>query len=201
MIQKFTHISEMRAFLTERLSDDAFLGRKGYTIRGASRHYIMPYPPEQEVEAQELIRAISLDLPAHGANPLIVDLYDIILAHLDGEGMWEGACALEEEYERNDVIMTLQDTLTVRGVIAPAIKDQIERSPEADLCIITGVGATYPFIRTHTLFEELTTSIPIVLAFPGRYAQRADGSTSLDILGLDQSTSGGRYPVTDVFEL
>ena len=66
---------------------------------------------------------------------------------------------------------------------------------------ITGVGETYPYVRTHTLLQEMNATKPVVLVFPGRFERRSDGSTSLNILNLDQGTTGGYYRATRVFDL
>ena len=58
MTKMFDHIGspEARAFIVERLSDDALLCRSGYTMRQST--YVLPYPPAQSAYARDLVAAI-----------------------------------------------------------------------------------------------------------------------------------------------
>lgn len=201
MTKKFEHIGspEARAFIVERLSDDTLLGRKGYTMRQST--YVLPYPPAQRSYARDFIAAIcSDDLPNRGVRAVRVNLYDIVLDYLDSEGMWEPLCEAEQTATRDELIMMLQDTISVSDVIKPAVEAAIDDSA-CDIAFITGVGETFPFVRTHTLLGEIETDKPVVLVFPGEYRQNADGSTSLDILNIPSEANGGYYRATNVFDL
>lgn len=201
MTKKFEHIGspDARAFIVERLSDDTLLGRKGYTMRQST--YVLPYPPSQRSYARDLIAAIcSDDLPNRGVRAVRVNLYDIVLDYLDSEGMWEPLCEAEQTATRDELIMMLQDTISVSDVIKPAVEAAIDDSA-CDIAFITGVGETFPFVRTHTLLGEIETDKPVVLVFPGEYRQNADGSTSLDILNIPSEANGGYYRATNVFDL
>lgn len=200
-MKKFDRItsSECREFLADRLSDDALLGKSGYLFRQNS--YLLPYEPEQEADAKDLINALTnTDLPNKGVKAANINLYDIVLAYLDEQSMWEPLCEAEAESTREEIIMMLQDTVSVSDVITPRVQEVIETS-ECDLAFITGVGETYPYVRTHVLLTELLNDKPIVLVFPGEYRVLADGSTSLDILGIPSETNGGYYRATNVFDL
>ncbi|MFQ9333948.1 MAG: DUF1788 domain-containing protein [Collinsella aerofaciens] len=201
MSKKFEHIGspDARAFIVERLSDDTLLGRKGYTMRQST--YVLPYPPVQRSYARDLIAAIcSDDLPNRGVRAMRVNLYDIVLDYLDSEGMWEPLCEAEQTATRDELIMMLQDTISVSDVIKPVVEAAIDDSA-CDIAFITGVGETFPFVRTHTLLGEIETDKPVVLVFPGEYRQNADGSTSLDILNIPSEANGGYYRATNVFDL
>lgn len=201
MTAKFAHIgsSEARSFIVDRLSDDALLGRSGFTMRQAT--YVLPYPPAQQAYARDLIAAICAeDLPNRGVRAIQINLYDIALNFLDDQGMWEPLCEAEGTASRDELIMMLQDTISVSEVIRPKVEDAIAES-DCDLAFVTGVGETFPYIRTHTLLGELETDKPVVLVFPGEYRQNADGSTSLDILDIPSAANGGYYRATSVFDL
>lgn len=67
MTKMFDHIGspEARAFIVERLSDGALLGRSGYTTRQST--YALPYPPAQSAYTRDLVAAICAeDLPQPG---------------------------------------------------------------------------------------------------------------------------------------
>ena len=94
----------------------------------------------------------------------------------------------------------LQDTISVSEVLKPAVEQAIKES-SCDIAFITGVGETFPYIRTHALLSELDVAIPVVLVFPGEYRQLSDGTTSLDILNIPSGANGGYYRATNVFDL
>ena len=202
MTKHFDHIgsAEARQFIGDRLSDDTLLGRNGYTMRHSL--YILYYKSSQERFAKDLIGVLThQDLPARGVQPLVINLYDIVLAYLDEQGLWEPITEAEADVDRNDLSIMLQDTVNVGGVIMPAINERLAAHPEADIVFITGVGETFPYIRTHAVLAELETNKPVVLVFPGCYEQRSDGSTALNILDIEWGNSGGYYRATNVFDL
>ncbi|WP_368019138.1 DUF1788 domain-containing protein [Olsenella sp. AGMB03486] len=196
----FEHINDARKFIVDKLSDDALLGRNGYMMREGT--YIIDYDPTQQAYAADLIHAICReDLPDRGVTPLEINLYDLVLEHLDEEDLWEPLTESEAEADRGDIIATLEDVVGAADYLAPKAMEIIAAHPEADIVFITGVGETFPYVRTHALLSCLTPKVPIVLVFPGRYEQHSDGSTSLNILGLDQGSTGGYYRATRVFDL
>jgi len=200
MTAKFGHITEARKFIVEHLSDDALLGRTGHLIRESL--YVMPFDPSQQKAALELTKAmVEDDFPARGIRARIIDIYDIVLDYLDEQGVWEDLTEAEGEYDRDAIILMLQDTVSAVDVIAPEINRQMSEDPRADLFFLTGVGETFPFIRTHAILAELHGNKPIVLVFPGTFTQDNDGSTALNILGIPQGNTGGYYRATNVFDL
>lgn len=201
MTRRFDNIasSDCRAFLTDQLTDPALLGKDGYLMR--HNLYVLPYKPSQEAFAKDLIRALVEDeLPRHDVKAANVNLYDIVLAYLDEQDLWEPLCEAEADNSRDELIMMLQDTIGVADVLKPAVEHKVSGS-ECDIAFITGVGETYPYIRTHALLSELDVNVPVVLVFPGEYKQLSDGTTSLDILNIPSGANGGYYRATNVFDL
>ena len=97
----------------------------------------------------------------------------------------------------------LKDAADIEYDIVPRIKDII-REARAEMLFLTGVGACYPFLRTHQLIDEnvLTVDVPVVLFFPGSYKAKADGSVPLDILNIPQGQGGGLfYRARNVYDL
>lgn len=201
MTRKFDNIAsaECREFIVGRLTDPALLGRDGYLMR--HNHYVLPYKPSQESFAKDLIHVIShTDLPAHDVKAANINLYDIVLDYLDEQDLWQPLCDAESGNSRDELIMMLQDTISVADVLKPAVEEAVRESG-CDVAFITGVGETYPYVRSHTLLKDLDVSIPVVLVFPGEYRRLSDGNTSLDILNILSDDNGGNYRTTCVFDL
>lgn len=196
----FKHINDARSFIVDKLSDPALLGREGLSLHQSI--YVLPYDPRQEENARDLVRVITTnDLPARNVQAVIINLYDIVLNYLDSEDIWGPLVEAEPESTRSDLILMLQDAVSAKDVIAPEVNRLMGESPDADLFFITGVGETFPYIRTHTVLQNLDAKKPIVLVFPGSFLQSSDGSTSLGILDIDQGNTGGFYRATNVFDL
>lgn len=200
MRKTFDHISQARQFIVDRLSDDALLGRGGRLLREA--RYLLPYPPAQEDEAMGLMRAIcDVELRANGVTVHTIDLYRIVLDYFDEAGFWDVFVASEPEVDRLDMVIMLQDTASVREVIAPAVNAEIEAHPEADIFFIHGIGAVFPYVRTNSVIGLISARRPVVVWFPGTYERTLDGSPSLNILNIEQGNTGGHYRATNVFDL
>jgi hypothetical protein len=196
----FKHINDARQFIVDKLSDPALLGREGLSLHQSI--YVLPYNPRQEESARDLVRAITAnDLPARNVQAVVINLYDIVLNYLDSEEIWGPLEKAEPDADRSDLILMLQDSVSVRDVIAPEVNRLMEERSDADLFFITGVGETFPYIRTHAVLENLNARKPVVLAFPGSFSQAPDGSTSLSILDIDQGITGGFYRATNIFDL
>lgn len=200
MRKEFDHISQARQFIVDRLSDDALLGRGGRLLREGK--YLLPYKPAQEDEAEGLMEAIvKVDLPARNVRAHVIDLYQIVLDHLDSTGYWEAVCAVEPDISRIEMVEMLQDAASAEHVIAPAVNGEIESHPEADIFFVRGAGEIFPYVRTNKVIGLLDSRRPVVLWFPGTYDRALDGSPTLNILDIEQGNTGGHYRATNVFDL
>lgn len=200
MRKEFDHISDARQFIVDRLSDDALLGRGGRLLREGK--YLLPYDPTQEDAAIGLMEAIaSNELAARNVRVLVVDLYQIVLDHLDAAGYWDAVCEVEGQISRADMIAMLQDAASAEHVIAPRVNEEIEAHPEANIVFIRGAGEIFPYVRTNKVIGLLSALKPVVLWFPGTYDRALDGSPTLNILNIEQGNTGGHYRATNVFDL
>ncbi len=200
MRKEFDHISQARQFIVDRLSDDALLGRGGRLLREGK--YLLPYDPAQADAAGELMEAITkVDLPARNVRAHIIDLYQIVLDHLDTTCYWEAICEVEGQITRDEMISMLQDAASAEHVIAPKVNEEIEAHPDADIFFIRGAGEIFPFVRTNKVIGLMSARKPVVLWFPGSYDRALDGSPTLNILNIEQGNTGGHYRATNVFDL
>jgi hypothetical protein len=200
MRKEFNHINEARGFIVEKLSSDTLLGRNSFKMYESK--YVIDYKPQQALDAELLAQAIATgELATGGVRVATVNLYDLVLEHLDAEGLWKVIEERESELDPAAIIETLQASASVEQVIIPRVREELEKAGAHDLVFITGVGETFPYIRTHWVLDALTTEKPVVLWFPGTYKKNPDGSSSLDILDIHQGTGGGYYRATNLFDL
>jgi hypothetical protein len=98
--------------------------------------------------------------------------------------LYEKAVALELAKGTPALLSALKGPLEP-GKLAQTLMGRVQ-SESADIILLTGVGAAYPFVRTHSLLNNLQPLIgatPVVLFFPGRF----NGQT-LQLFGELQET-------------
>jgi hypothetical protein len=79
----------------------------------------------------------------------------------------------------------LQGVLDPETHLVPTIAEKM-RQQEFDVLFITGVGEVFPYIRSHTVLNNLQSTAkerPTVLFFPGEYIHSLEHGASLDLFG------------------
>ena len=193
---EFDHVNEAEQFLVEKLSSERFLNSANDMSNSSS--FVAPYPPEQQIEAKAMVGALVSDLKMRGVTAAVADAYDTVLAILDEEDLWEPLCDIEGDTPKAELIQVMRDAADLQTKVAPRIEAVAKH---ADLLIVTGMGACYPFLRTHRLLEVLNPGVPTLVMFPGRHTEKPDGSTSLDVLATPAGQGGGNYRARNVFDM
>lgn len=170
--QKFEHIFKV-------VSSDSFL--KMDALGGEIPFWIAPY----EIATQNLVDAeiqnLSTKLKNAGFTPLVLDLFElaceVVEAHIGLEKMF----SVEKRKNKEKFKRALQSTVNIHERLVPLIEEKVQKS-KPQMLLIKGVGAVYPFIRSHTVLNNLQsaiTEIPTVMFFPGEYSGQA-----LNLFGL-----------------
>lgn len=106
---------------------------------------------------------------------------------------------MEPTVGKDELLELLQGALDPEEYLAPAIGEHLEREPH-DVLFLSGVGEVYPYIRSHSVLNNLQTvtgDCPVVLFFPGEYTQNAGAGASLDL--FDKLPSDKYYRAFDIF--
>jgi hypothetical protein len=155
--------------LLPTLQDSRFLSNRG--IGNEIGFYIFDYDPEHEPLVQQHIERLQVQL-AHSTNPVKVveiNLYQTILEILEGRQVLQKAFDLEATKGS----ATLSKTLS--PLVRPAqVVDYIQKKLNLDeqLVLLTGIGASWPLLRSHTILNNLHPVLdrtPLVMFFPGLY--------------------------------
>ncbi len=177
------------------ISSQHFL--KMEALGGEIPFYIAPYKAEEELQNREGIKGLINKLENDGIKVLELNLYDLsceLLARngnenndlqriFDAELRSTKGKRIRKNIQqqgKSRFLKALQSVLNVHEVLMPAIAQQIEQS-KAQVYFLTGVGAVFPFIRSHTILNNLQSiavNAPTVTFFPGEY----DGN-SLQLFG------------------
>ena len=176
MQERFDHL--FRAISCER-----FLTRQG--LGNEVPFFIAPFDPADTVEMAQVQRQLVNRLAQAGVRVLEVNLYDLCLELLDARQLLDPILSGEPDWTKDELKELLQGPLDPERHLVPAIGERI-RSTEFDVLFLTGVGQVYPYIRSHTVLNNLQSTAkdqPTVMFFPGTYTHTLEKGASLDLFG------------------
>jgi len=154
-----------------RITSSEFLDSKG--LGNEIGFWIFDYPPEREMDVRNFLNgtvlpALSKHIPAIRAAT--VNLLTLLTELLEERNLLEKAIEMQAEKGDESALAALRSVLK-EDKLAQKIADQFD-IPNLDLLILTGVGAVYPMLRTHTLLSTLHPIMgktPLLMFFPGKY--------------------------------
>ncbi len=167
--------------MAERLLSDRFADLENrmtsvqdltkYGTANDLKFYIFDYNPKDEILVRkETKKLLSL-------NPDIVefDLYEMMLEIIEEEGYMEDVLRMEPEYDKDLLLREVfQPLLSVEEEDNAFLNMFKEKIPDdgSKIVLITGVGKSFPIIRSHTILNNLQSIFrknPVVMMYPGRY--------------------------------
>lgn len=164
-----SNINEKLDRLRGLIQDPDFLTGKGLSNEVNIRMFC--YDPEDEMAVRHFIKQLEKD-KSLGCNLISYNLYHVFLEICEEKNIIDKIPAIEEKRGSDflkDKILKFSTTK------AFAEKMHYEPHEEGDVLLLTGVGEVYPFMRVHSLLEELQISfddIPIVVFYPGSFNGR-----------------------------
>lgn len=151
------------------LSNQKFLNKDG--LGGEIPFFIQSFPVAQQHEVDIQIPSLIKRLVATNINILEINLYHLCIEILEQENLLSQILKQENAMQKNKLIRVLRGTLSIEKKLIPEIRKRMENYP-AKIVFITGVGAAFPVIRSHTILnnlQSLVDQIPLVMFFPGTY--------------------------------
>lgn len=165
-------MNELRSRLDrirERVTSNEFLHGKG--LGNEVPFYAFDYPPSEEPQVASHIEWLTDDL-VRKTNLRVgkVHLLKLVVEQLKARGLYEKALVMEQAKGVPALLGALKGALEPRK-LAETLMAKFP-SQSLDMIFLTGVGAAYPLVRTHSLLNNLQPLIgttPVVLFFPGRF--------------------------------
>lgn len=164
-----------------QINHPRFIGMEA--IGGEVPFYLFTYDAALELAARTEILSLTERLKESGNPVCRIDLfqlvYELLKERIDLDDLYE----LEREGDQEVFMETMQSLLDLQSTLVPAIVDRLqqEESGKYNVLFLHGVGQLFPFIRSHSLLNNLqahVTDLPTVLFFPGVYT-----GTSLELFG------------------
>jgi len=166
---KERNLSDRFAEFEDRMMSVEALTR--YGTANDLRFYIFDYNPKDEPVVRQEVKKLIV------RNPKIIefDLYDMIIQIIEEEGYMDDIVRMEKEYDKGLLLGEIfQPLLSVEEENSRFIDIFKERAPDdgEHIVLITGIGKSYPIVRSHTILNNLQSVFrhnPVVMMYPGRY--------------------------------
>lgn len=177
-------LAEQEEHLFRVLSSDRFLRMEG--LGNEVAHFIYDYDPSWALDVAQAKKRIKTKLDTElGIKVLEINLYDLCVNLLKKRNVWDRVLAAEPSMDKPDFLKMLQNMLDPEKHLAPAIKNLIASEP-FQILFLTGIGEVFPFVRSHTVLNNLQTVVstkPMLMFFPGRYEGSATQGSALVLFG------------------
>ena len=174
-------ITERYEHLVTAITSDRFLKMQG--LNNEVPFFICPFKPQEFNEMSKLYVQLVNTLRNKGINVLKVNLYDLAIEILKDRGVWDRVIQTEQSITKNELKELLQGVLDPESYLIPAISKKMA-AQDFDVMFITGVGEVFPYIRSHTVLNNLQSKAkekPTVMFFPGEYKQSIEEGASLNL--------------------
>jgi hypothetical protein len=163
--------------LTERLNaimpkitSPDFLSGQG--IGNEIPFYVFDYPAEDELRIREHLAFLIDKLPKQAPDLKVVhvNLFDFLIDYIKGRGYFEDALEKERKLGSARAVKAIKSIAGPEKLAGHFYKEVMGGQP--DLVLVSGVGSSYPIIRTHELLNNLHKHMgltPLVMFYPGVY--------------------------------
>jgi hypothetical protein len=165
------------------MKSERFLKMEG--LNNEIPFFIFPYKPQEHNEIELMCKQLINKLASEGVTVLNTNLYDLSIELLKERGVWDQIIEEESEFTKSELKEDLQGMLNPERYVIPAIAEKMAKT-HFDILFLTGVGEVYPYIRSHTILNNLQSTAktcPTVMWFPGKYTHTVEGGSSLDLFG------------------
>lgn len=152
--------------IRERISDSSFLKNEG--LCNEVGIHIFCYDPSDELIIQNFIARLKSEkgMPYHIKE---CDQYEIFLKLLEDKRILQSVDGLEKKKGKEYLLKQLKKIATPEALIKYM---KYEPHEYGDVLFLTGVGKSYPFMRSHKMLEIIQSvfnDIPIVMFYPGSF--------------------------------
>ena len=157
--------------LFSNLKKDNFLSMSA--LGGEIPFYIVPYNPAQENDIVQKTKQLKDRLSLVGISVYEINLFNLSLDMLEERDVLDKITSKEQSLSKAKLFKTLQGVLDSETKLIPRIEELVKENP-SQMIFLTGVGSVFPYIRSHTILNNLQNSIkdrPTVMFFPGTYGK------------------------------
>jgi len=140
-------------------------------LGGEEPFFIYSFDPLVQDMVSSERKRLKKRVEQQGHSVLVINLFDLIVKMLQERGMLEKVLSKEQSLSKDKLLKTLQNMLDVETKIMPEIEALVQEK-KTSMVLIEGIGEVYPYIRSHTIINNLQKVIddrPTLLFFPGKF--------------------------------
>ncbi len=168
-----TKIRERLDLIIPKIRESKFLEGRG--LGNEISFYIFDYNPKDELLIREYVKRIKKEFEKADSKVKIIefDLYELILDLTKEMGIFDDIFEMELNEGKDALHSALGEFCEDPSIFINKMK---EESESYDIIFITGVGKIFPFLRSHTLLNNLMGQInrkPLIMFYPGVYNELA----------------------------
>jgi hypothetical protein len=169
--------------LLKIISSQRFLKMQG--LGNEIPFFICPFDPSETIDMDRIGNQLIKALQDKGIRILKINLYDLSIELLQERGIWQTILQMEDSMSKDELNEILQNVLDSETHLIPKIAKKMAEQ-DFDVLFITGVGEVFPYIRSHTVLNNLQSTAkrkPTLMFFPGEYRYSLEEGASLDLFG------------------
>jgi hypothetical protein len=156
--------------ILDRITSPEFLTNSG--LGNEIGFYIFDYPPEYELEVRQHVQFVVEKASKRKPELRIahINLFQVLVDYLKERGLLEKALVMQKEKGDEAMFKALKGPLQ-EGKIAKVFAT-VAQPEQIDFVFMSGVGNSYPLLRSHTLLNNLHSLMggtPLVVFYPGTY--------------------------------
>jgi len=164
---------------------------------GDMKFFIFDYDPKDEMRVRDDVHK------AVKNNPEIVafDLYEMMIDIIKQNGYFDTIKNMEKDYDKSLLLHEVFQPMLALEQTGNAILQKFSDTVPDDgkhIVLITGVGKSFPVIRSHTILNNLQSIFkmnPVVMMYPGRFSVRKGHLKLFD--RLDDDNYYRAFPIID----
>jgi hypothetical protein len=152
-----------------QVTTDKFLSMQA--LGGEEPFFIYSFDPAVQDLITSETKRLQKRVEQAGHSVLVINLYQLIIKMLNERNMLTKILDKEHSLAKSKLLQTLQNMLDVETKIIPEIQKLVEEQ-KTSMVFIEGIGEVYPYIRSHTIINNLQKVIidrPTLMFFPGRF--------------------------------
>lgn len=168
---RVSSIADLRKRLDKiipKIQEDKFLEGRG--LGNEISFYVFDYDPEYELVVRDYVKHIKKEFGHEGSNRRIIeiDLYKTMIEIAKEKRIFDRIFQTEEKQGKQALFKAMVN-FAKPDVFLQKIREAVD---DHNVVLITGVGKVYPFVRSHSILnnlQEVVDKIPVIMFFPGTY--------------------------------
>ena len=140
-------------------------------LGGEEPFFIYSFDPSMQDLVSSETKRLKKRVQQSGHTVLVINLYELVINILQDRGMLTKVIDKEQSLSKQKLLKTLQNVLDVETKIIPKIERLVNEN-KTSMVFIEGVGEVFPYIRSHTIINNLQKVIkdrPTLMFFPGQF--------------------------------